>query len=127
MKKCIFCDWSGSTIFENDHFYAIYDKYPVNPGHLLIVSKRHITDIFSLNQTEFHHLQDIVNEAKRILDRKFQSDGYNIGANCGEAAGQTAFHFHLHIIPRYKNDVANPQGGIRNLKTPVRAYHSVRT
>jgi diadenosine tetraphosphate (Ap4A) HIT family hydrolase len=120
MNDCLFCDAAiASIVLENQSFYAIFDKYPVNPGHLLIISKRHISDLFSLEETEFKHLYEILNKAKEMLDMKYKPDGYNMGVNCGQAAGQTIFHFHLHIIPRYKNDVENPRGGVRNIKKPI--------
>ncbi|MCE8428135.1 MAG: HIT family protein [Candidatus Methanoperedens sp.] len=123
MKKCLFCNIEiKSIVLENQLFYVIFDKYPVNPGHLLIISRRHIPDLFDLNETEFNHLYEIINKAKKMLDLKYKPDGYNIGANCGEVAGQTILHFHLHIIPRYNSDVEDPRGGVRNLKKPVEYY-----
>ncbi|MCE8423099.1 MAG: HIT family protein [Candidatus Methanoperedens sp.] len=123
MKKCLFCNIEiKSIVLENQLFYVIFDKYPVNPGHLLIISRRHIPDLFDLNETEFNHLYEIINKAKKMLDLKYKPDGYNIGANCGEVAGQTILHFHLHIIPRYNSDVEDPRGGVRNLKKPVECY-----
>jgi diadenosine tetraphosphate (Ap4A) HIT family hydrolase len=122
-NDCIFCKAEiASKVLENQSYYAIYDKYPINPGHLLIISKRHIPDLFGLDKTEFEHLYEIMNQAKEMLDMKYKPDGYNVGVNCGETAGQTIFHFHLHIIPRYKNDVENPRGGVRNIKKPVECY-----
>ena len=52
--------------------------------------------------------------AKSIIEKEHEPDGYNIGMNCGESAGQTVFHFHCHLIPRYKGDMENPRGGIRH-------------
>lgn len=121
-NDCIFCDPVTSIVLENQSFYAIFDKYPVNPGHLLIISKRHIPDLFGLDKTEFKYLFEIMSRAKEMLDMKYKPDGYNAGVNCGEAAGQTIFHFHLHIIPRYKNDAEDPRGGVRNIKNPVESY-----
>ncbi len=122
-NDCIFCNAAiASIVLENQSFYAIFDKYPVNLGHVLIISKRHIPDLFSLDETEFEHLYEIINRAKEMLDMKYKPDGYNVSVNCGETAGQTIFHFHLHIIPRYKSDVEDPRGGIRNIKKPVECY-----
>lgn len=123
MNNCQFCDIEKMPkLLENQYFYSIFDKNPVNPGHLLIISKRHIPNLFDLHEAEFKHLYEIMNQAKKILDDKYKPEGYNIGVNCGEAAGQTIFHFHMHIIPRYKNDVNNPSGGIRNIKKPIEYY-----
>lgn len=127
MDDCPFCGVvTESKVLENQSFYAVFDKYPVNPGHVLIVSKKHIHDLFCLGETEVRHLYEIINQAKGILDAKYKPDGYNIGANCGYAAGQTIPHFHLHIIPRYRGDVQDPRGGIRNLKKPIIPYDDVR-
>ena len=123
MNDCLFCDYiEEPKVFENQTFYAIFDKYPVNQGHLLIISKRHVSDLFALNKNEFEHLYDIIKLSKEMLDIKYKPDGYNVGVNCGETAGQTIFHFHLHIIPRYEKDVENPRGGIRNIKKPIKDY-----
>ncbi|MEO8287025.1 MAG: HIT family protein [Chloroflexota bacterium] len=116
VSRCIFCQDPGDkVVFSNRRFYAIYDAYPVNPGHLLIISRRHVPDLFGLDQEEFAAIHETLAEAKSLLDRECSPDGYNVGANCGEIAGQTIPHFHLHIIPRYKGDVDKPRGGIRNL------------
>ena len=123
MNDCLFCEGAiDNKVLENQYFYAIFDKYPVNLGHLLIISKRHVLDFFSLNEIEFKHLYWIINKAKEMIHMKYKPDGYNIGVNCGETAGQTIFHFHLHIIPRYKNDIQNPRGGVRNIKKPIVDY-----
>ncbi|HUY34521.1 MAG TPA: HIT family protein [Pirellulales bacterium] len=121
------CDWCRglppvSPLVENASFFALLDRYPVNHGHALIISKRHVRDVFGLDETEFRRLHSILVDLKEILDDRFHPDGYNIGANCGAVAGQTVFHFHLHVIPRYRNDVPDPRGGIRNLKPPLVPY-----
>lgn len=126
MNVCPFCKIETQIkVTSNEYFYAIYDKYPVNPGHLLIISHRHVLDYFSLDMEEKKYLDAMITEAKDILDKRYKPDGYNIGVNCREAAGQTIFHFHLHIIPRYRNDVPNPKGGVRNLKQPIVPYNNV--
>lgn len=101
-------------IFENDVFFAVYDKYPVSPGHLLIISKREVPQYFELTEAEKNELNRTILEAKSIIEKKHKPDGYNIGMNCGEVAGQTVMHFHCHLIPRYKGDMENPRGGIRH-------------
>lgn len=122
-KDCIFCrDFGNKVLLANEHYYAIYDAYPVNRGHLLIVSRRHVPDLFGLNQREFLALHEMVGQAKSLLDKEHSPGGYNVGANCAEIAGQTIPHFHLHIIPRYQGDVDKPRGGIRNLKDPDVPY-----
>lgn len=109
-------------LFENEHFYILEDRFPVSPGHLLIVSKREVADYFSLNDDEQRALPELINEARKLIEQRILQegisqklpDGYNIGMNCGSAAGQTVMHFHCHVIPRYLGDTPNPRGGIRH-------------
>jgi diadenosine tetraphosphate (Ap4A) HIT family hydrolase len=105
---------ASKILYRNDHFFIIEDGFPVSPGHLLIISNIVRTDYFSLNETEKHVLIDTIEIAKLLIVAKYKPDGFNIGMNCGEAAGQTVFHFHCHLIPRYKGDMENPLGGIRH-------------
>lgn len=102
-------------LIESDHFFVIKDKYPVSPGHLLIVSKRECLDFFELNSKERQELPEVILRAKALISSKNEPDGYNIGINCGESAGQTVFHFHCHVIPRWSKDTPNPRGGVRNV------------
>lgn len=112
MIECPFCNIDKSKIIgEDDYFIAIEDEYRVSPGHSLIISKRHIKDIFELTHSEWESLYGMI----CLIAGKIDCDGFNIGCNCGEAAGQTVNHFHLHIIPRHKGDVENPKGGIRGV------------
>ena len=105
---------NNEYLFEGEHFFAIYDRYPVSPGHILIISKNDKNDFFSLDKIERTELNELVIEAKNIIQSKFSPDGYNIGMNCGVSAGQTVMHFHCHVIPRYQGDMDNPRGGIRH-------------
>lgn len=102
-------------LYESEHFFIIRDKYPVSPGHLLIVSKRHCVEFFDLNKDERQELPEVILEAKQLISVDTVPNGYNIGINCGEAAGQTVFHFHCHVIPRWIKDTPNPRGGVRNV------------
>ena len=101
-------------VLETDYFFAIYDRFPVSPGHLLIISKALKQDYFSLDDTEKNDLTRAINKGKDVVEQKYSPSGYNIGMNCGEDAGQTVMHFHCHIIPRYKGDMQDPRGGIRH-------------
>ena len=96
------------------HFFIIEDNYPVSPGHLLIISNKEKTDYFELSEVEQKELTHLICVSKIIIEQKYKPDGYNIGMNCGESAGQTIFHFHCHIIPRYLGDMYNPRGGVRH-------------
>ena len=101
-------------VFETDYFFAIYDRFPVSPGHLLIISKTLQLDYFSLDEIEKTDLNIAIKCGKEEVEKQHSPSGYNIGMNCGEDAGQTVMHFHCHIIPRYKGDMENPRGGIRH-------------
>lgn len=105
---------SEHCLLETDHFFAIRDGYPVSPGHTLIISKNLKLDYFELSQEELQDLSRGIQLVKENLEESFKPDGYNIGMNCGQAAGQTVFHFHCHVIPRYSGDMDNPRGGIRH-------------
>ena len=102
-------------ITENKLAYAFYDGYPVSKGHMLIVPKRVVPEIFDLNDEEYRTCLDLIKDVKDYLIKKYNPDGFNIGFNCGEDAGQTVFHAHIHVIPRYKGDIPNPRGGVRNI------------
>jgi len=121
MSECPFCE-PENPIIENDLAYARYDLYPVSPGHMLIITKRHVADFFAATSEERQALHDILEEAKHLLDRDCRPDGYNVGVNCGEAAGQTIMHLHIHLIPRYRGDIDNPRGGVRGVIPDKRMY-----
>jgi diadenosine tetraphosphate (Ap4A) HIT family hydrolase len=103
-----------SKLYTDEHFFIIKDKYPVSKGHLLIISNELREDFFSLTNEEKVQLSETIEVAKRLIERENKPDGYNIGMNCGEPAGQTVFHFHCHLIPRYLGDMENPIGGVRH-------------
>ena len=101
-------------IYKGDFFFLIKDKFPVSKGHILIISNEEKNDYFSLNKDEKNELINLIDVAKCIIEREIKPDGYNIGMNCGVAAGQSIMHFHCHVIPRYNGDMENPRGGIRH-------------
>ena len=114
---CEFCKEieKDRIVYEDGTWMAILDNYPVSEGHTLLIPKRHCETYFNLNSNECYTLNATIGVVKMLLDEKYHPDGYNIGCNCGEAAGQSIMHFHLHIIPRYKGDVENPRGGVRGV------------
>ena len=112
--NCIFC-MIKEYVLENDLAYAIFDKTPVNKGHMLIIPKRHEADFFDITKEESNALFDLVNEAKLMLDKEYLPDAYNVGVNCGADAGQSVMHVHIHLIPRYKGDTNLPQAGVRGV------------
>lgn len=118
---CLFCN-PGSTLLDNALAFARYDNYPVSPGHVLILPYRHVADYFDTTQAERLAMLDLIEAAKRLLDREHTPDGYNLGINCGAAAGQSVPHVHYHLIPRYLGDMENPRGGVRGVIPDKQKY-----
>lgn len=123
METCLFCG-DLPTVLENRLACAFYDKHPVSQGHLLVIPKRHVLDYFGLTSEEKQAIDDLLLLGKNLLDSTYQPDGYNIGANCGQMAGQTIFHCHIHLIPRYEGDMVDPRGGVRGVIPSKQAYDS---
>jgi len=122
-KDCIFCHTAGEKlVVENDLAQAVLDTYPVSPGHTLIVPRRHAATIWDLTDEEYAACFELVRQARAIIQARHAPDAFNVGANCGEAAGQSVWHAHIHLIPRYKGDVENPRGGVRNV-VPHKAHY----
>ncbi|MBK7663751.1 MAG: HIT family protein [Sterolibacteriaceae bacterium] len=123
MDTCPFCAIEEvEAVLRNDLAYALFDKHPVNPGHLLILSRRHVPTWFEASPEEKSALMSLVEEGKRMLDNHRAPDGYNIGINVGDVAGQTVMHLHVHLIPRYRGDVENPRGGVRGVVPARQSY-----
>ena len=112
---CIFCHLDRSILAETGLSFAFLDSFPVSNGHALVIPKRHAVTIWEMTTEEYADAFNLVAQVKDLLQKKFDPQGFNVGVNCGEAAGQTIFHAHVHIIPRYRGDVANPRGGVRNI------------
>lgn len=115
-EECIFCETTKRTLLtQNSLAYTIKDGFPVTDGHSLIIPKRHVSDYFSLTQPEINAVNQLLKLRKEELQQDDNSiTGFNVGINCGEDAGQTIFHCHVHLIPRRKGDVENPRGGVRH-------------
>lgn len=127
IENCIFCELPNERIqYESDLWLVVRDGYPVSPGHTLIIPKRHVKDFFEINEHEYSTLQSVINISKKQLDEELKPDGYNIGINCGAEAGQTVFHLHIHLIPRYKGDRDDPRGGVRWIMPDQADYWSER-
>lgn len=105
---------ASRRIGETAYFFLIRDGYPVAPGHTLVISKSLKADYFELDDAEKTDLHEAIALAKRLIEENHTPNGYNMGMNCGVAAGQTVFHFHCHVIPRYTGDMEDPRGGIRH-------------
>ena len=123
-NKCIFCNYENEKIIvENNLAFAIYDNFPVNEGHALIIPKRHFSSFFEANEEEILAMYELIHKVKLEIDEKYKPTGYNIGVNIGEDGGQTIMHLHVHVIPRYKGDIDNPRGGVRKLKKELVPYN----
>ena len=94
---------------------AFLDDFPVSKGHSLVIPKRHVASFWEMTTEEYADAFSLVRQVKALLQEKFQPDGFNVGVNCGEVAGQSVFHAHIHLIPRYARDVESPRGGVRNI------------
>ena len=114
MKKddCIFCKLANGVIptnslYENDVVKVIFDAGPASSGHVLILPKEHFDNVYSLDDDTAAHIFQVAVKVAKALKEGLDLEGLNIVQNNGEIAGQTVFHFHMHIIPRYKGDTVN--------------------
>lgn len=117
MDDCFFCKAIKNNDFELENEFAIarFDDFPVNNGHLEVIPKRHVADWWNTTQEEKIAIFNLLEEAKKMVDDRYNPDAYNIGMNLGEKAGQSIMHLHVHLIPRYDGDVKNPRGGVRGI------------
>lgn len=116
-SSCPFCKLNSRVklVTESATAFAILDGFPVSNGHTLVIPKKHISNYFELSFKEQSACWIVVNRVKKILQKLYNPDGFNIGININKDAGQTISHVHIHVIPRYKGDVENPRGGIRHV------------
>lgn len=120
---CLFCTDPRGVSIQHELAFSARDTYPTSPGHTLVIPRRHVSSFFDLTPEEVSTCMGLIKEEKKLIDEEFNPDGYNIGVNVGAAAGQSILHVHIHIIPRYKGDVENPQGGVRHV-IPKKAYYT---
>jgi diadenosine tetraphosphate (Ap4A) HIT family hydrolase len=112
--SCPFCHLEEFRIaLENDCAVAFPDAFPVVEGHMLIAPKRHVASLFDLPDEEQAAIWRLVAQVRGKLASELRPDGFNVGVNDGLAAGQTVLHAHVHVIPRWAGDVADPRGGVR--------------
>jgi len=112
---CPFCHLPPDRILiQDDLTLAFRDGFPASPGHTLVITRRHIPSYAEATPEELAALFRTLAAARAALDLEFHPDGYNVGINDGEAAGQTVMHMHVHLIPRFQGDVPNPRGGVRH-------------
>ena len=116
-NPCLFCNSKSSGIaYQNELAYASYDIYPVSNFHCLIIPKRHINDYFDLTNDELVACNNLIKIIKNeIIEKDNTVEAFNIGTNVGKISGQSIMHCHIHVIPRRKGDVENPQGGVRSV------------
>ena len=125
IDNCIFCETknTGRVIDQSELSFVIRDAFPVTNGHTLIIPKRHVADYFDLTSTEMSDVQHLLRKHRDQLIAEDNSvEGFNVGINIGQAAGQTVFHVHIHLIPRRKKDVKEPRGGVRGVIPEKQAY-----
>ena len=111
MENCVFCNlangiWDSATLYEDDDFRVILDLGPASKGHALILPKTHYANIYEIPEELAAKAIVLAKKMAGIMTEALDCDGFNIVQNNGEAAGQTVFHFHMHLIPRYKDDKA---------------------
>jgi diadenosine tetraphosphate (Ap4A) HIT family hydrolase len=110
--ECELCK-EQMTLFGDQYAYVRYDNNSLSKGHVIVVPRRHVADFFDMTPEEKSSVITMLDRAKAEISREHSPDGYNIGVNIGKAAGQSRMHVHVHLIPRYSGDVADPSGGIR--------------
>ena len=116
-NPCLFCNVPSSEyIFKNNLAFSTFDSYPVSKYHALIIPKRHVENYFDMSEEEVISCNKLIKKMRnKIQELDPTVEGFNIGANSGKEAGQSIMHCHIHLIPRRKNDVDNPQGGVRGV------------
>jgi diadenosine tetraphosphate (Ap4A) HIT family hydrolase len=110
--SCELCT-PADVVLEDELAYVRYDSNSLSRGHVLVVPKRHVANFFDMTGEEQAAILGLLTQAQRRIEREHSPDGYNVGINIGKAAGQSRMHVHVHLIPRYSGDVADPSGGIR--------------
>jgi diadenosine tetraphosphate (Ap4A) HIT family hydrolase len=114
ITDCPFCALPADRIAASNELALVFrDGFPISPGHTLVIPKRHFGSFFDATGDEREAMLTLLDQARRDLGNELSPDGFNIGINDGAAAGQTVPHLHLHLIPRFKGDVADPRGGVR--------------
>ena len=128
---CLFCELqtkgSERIVAENDLAYTVRDGFPVTEGHTLFIPKRHTLDYFGLVPAEVIAIHELILDQRKILlDSDSSIEGFNIGMNCGQVAGQSVWHCHVHLIPRRNGDTEFPKGGVRHVIPYKGNYEDLR-
>src|SRR5262245_21628803 len=120
---CIFCHLNRPILAETKLSFAVLDGFPVSNGHTLVVPKRHIVSLWEMTTEEYTDAFALLRNVKDVLQEQLNPQGFNVGVNCGHAAGQTVLHAHIHLIPRYTGDVPHPRDGIPSLWRLLLRHH----
>jgi diadenosine tetraphosphate (Ap4A) HIT family hydrolase len=124
---CPFCRIDPQRVVaESDLALTIRDRFPVSPGHTLVIPRRHFAGLFDATPEEMAEIWQALRQAADGLVAEQRADGFNVGINVGAAAGQTVMHLHVHLIPRYTGDRPDPRGGIRRIFPELADYWSSR-
>ncbi len=124
---CPFCCLPAARILgANGLAVWLRDAFPVSPGHSLVIPRRHVGSFFEISDDERAAMLALLDQARARADTEFHPDGFNVGINDGRAAGQTVPHLHMHLIPRFAGDVADPRGGVRWVIADKADYWSAR-
>lgn len=126
-SDCLFCQIARQErkveVFAKfEHCFVIKDQYPVSNGHILIIPHEHTENWFTAKEEVRLDIMKALRLMKERLDIEYNPHGYNMGANCGEVAGQSVMHLHLHLIPRYRGDMEDPKGGVRGVIPSKQKY-----
>ena len=123
-KQCLFCNKKKQKIIHSSElFFVVRDSYPVTKLHTLVISHRHVSNFFDLNNNELNDLNKMLKEQRKLLlniDKEISA--FNVGVNAGTDAGQSIMHCHVHLIPRRKGDIKNPRGGVRGVISSKQKY-----
>jgi diadenosine tetraphosphate (Ap4A) HIT family hydrolase len=115
-SDCPFCRLPPERVLDgNAHALAVADAFPMSRGHTLIIPRRHTASFFDLTAEEVTAVYGLLRRMKERLGNALGPGGYNVGVNVGAVAGQTIDHVHVHLIPRFPGDVADPRGGVRHV------------
>jgi len=112
MDNCIFCmivngDIPSTKLYEDEDFIVIMDIGPANKGHAILIAKEHAANLFEMKEETLAKVLPVVKKVGGAIMKTLGCDGMNILQNNGKASGQTVFHYHMHMIPRYDNDTVN--------------------
>ena len=121
--RCELCK-PDMVLLENELAYVRHDNNGLSRGHILVVPRRHVANFFDMTAAEKSAVMGLLDRAQAMIENEHHPDGYNIGVNIGQAAGQNRMHVHVHLIPRYTGDVADPRGGIRCVLSKAEKSHS---